>query len=126
MFKKEKTYTIKELCRALRLKGRRVTVSMLIKYIKKGDIKAIKVKGKYFIKESDIDWNISTETQKSFYENKYYDNKDQGINQALASKLNNGGTKATCSICGCELLKRNIRCDERGYAFCRECFFDTH
>jgi len=126
----EKTYTLEELCIALKERGRNVTKTMLKNYIKIGNLKAIKVDGELIVKESDIDWDIHLigppdykDSEDSF---KDWENRNQGIDQDQKISLSENPSKFACTICGCELPKKNFRYNERGYAFCRTCYSEIH
>ncbi len=125
----EKFYTLEELCQALKEKGRRVTKTMLTKYIKAGHLKATEVDGAFIIKESDVDWNIHADrpSDYDYYDEEFleFENKNQGIDQNLETE-SEGVVNMLCSICGCDLTDKgpNVRY-KRGYIFCRKCFSET-
>ena len=81
----EKVYPLRELSDEFKERGQKVTVIMLRNYIKRGHLKAIRLGGQYYVKESDVEWGMDMLPRRfsSERENLQDRNENQGTKQAI-------------------------------------------
>lgn len=94
----EKVHTLRELSDEFKERGQRVPVRMLINYIKRRQLKAIRLDGQYYVRENDVGWGMDVSPRKAFYERISFQdrNKNQGTGQAIDLEIRCSGLPKRC------------------------------